>query len=344
MLRPNSPRPPSGTTSTGGAPADDRLRLGHTHAKSQPDVRAPERPARPGKAHRQPIEPGRVRKVAVQAAGSACKTRRVFVGNYSTASLYGRDEDAARKRGQFRPARASRAAASDRCPPPSAPGQRPSPRLRRERLQGVGDGLPPLREHGPHHADEGRRVVEVAPSAAGTSAGRRRNAPSAAAETRRAAATGPASRRHAARSARSARRSRRCRPSPPGDPRLPSAASASRRGRRRSGGELEQPEQDRRRDVVGKVADDANLIRRSRRRRPATPSGSAPGRRQHVAGDDRDVRQACGFESAARSRSTSIASSRSRLRGQRPGDGATAGADLDDRVVRRRRRRRRPAC
>src|SRR5215203_4773945 len=84
MLRPNSPRPPSGTTSTGGAPAEtdcttDTLMLipaercvfwtHHVQGHEQGNRR-----------------PGRVISVTVSGRWERLESGRDFVGNYSTGS------------------------------------------------------------------------------------------------------------------------------------------------------------------------------------------------------------------------------------------------------------------
>ena len=141
-----------------------------------------------------------------------------------------------------------------------------------------------------------------------------------------------ARRRRACRSGRSARRSPRCRARRPAGrrPRAAASACASASGTP-ARVQLDQLEQDRRRDVVGQVAGDADAARSAvaarQSRRVGRRRENRRRRRSRCAGAARR-------SSAARSRSISKATTRLRARGERAGQRAAAGADLEERVVR----------
>ena len=131
MLRPNSPRPPSGTTSTGGAPADtgcamDTL-MRHPSRTRRRVTRAQGIHLREALGGKLLERPGRVRSGRRSGRWESLEKRAGFAGNYSTAQRYGREQGAPQVR-PFRPARASPDGASDRCPPPPAPRRDPRPR------------------------------------------------------------------------------------------------------------------------------------------------------------------------------------------------------------------------
>ena len=110
MLRPNSPRPPSGTTSTAGAPATPRR--GHTHAnpsQAQPGLaQATGAPSGEGTPHAGGLRMARATDAQNRRPGRwepPEKTRRVS-RNYSTASL--RAGQGVRQAPPIRPGAASR--------------------------------------------------------------------------------------------------------------------------------------------------------------------------------------------------------------------------------------------
>ena len=282
MLRPNSPRPPSGTTSTGGAPAD-------TGCAADTLMRHPSRTQRhrctrvQGNELRQPIDPGGSKRSPFQAAGSACKNGRVSSETIAQLQLTGADEGRAQAR-PFRPARASRDAASDRCRPPRAPRTGSTPR---STPNGFSALLIVFRRW-----VNIVRTIRTNSSLVGNRHLRRpkRQPDDGGMHLRLAAETRPGG----------SDRTRVTSALHRGQDRQDAVVAGADLGDQAIGdlllqhqhrvahavglrGEIEQREQDRRRDVVGEVADDANLVAGTGRR--AEPLGQDRHEidRQHVA-------------------------------------------------------------
>ena len=238
----------------------------------------------------------------IQAAGRSLEKRGGLGRNYSTAS------DLGRLAGRVGPARASAAR-------PSSAGVRQAgdsasvqvsgrrfgsiPAVERgasilaatalaNGRQRIRQHLPPLREHRPHDLDHqlgsstsGGGGRNASRTTAERTLGAGRNAPGGSDSSR---VTSAPERRRSVSTPYRRSRARRSDDRPP-----PSAASASRLRTRPACDAVEQPKQDRRRDVVGEVADDArpcvgcapDRVARPRRRSIV----------EHVRGHDGDVRQ-----------------------------------------------------
>src|SRR5688572_26481551 len=127
--------------------------LVHTHSKSQPDLRAPVRPARPGKAHEATFETRGGSRIVTyfRPLGGPAKRGGFSSETITQSLLYGRAEEVGEGREIRQPKRFRPSLWIDAGLPQNLASVPAG--IRRERLQGVGDGLPPLGEGGPHHAD-----------------------------------------------------------------------------------------------------------------------------------------------------------------------------------------------
>ena len=281
MLRPNSPRPPSGTTSTGGAPADTGAP--RTHSCDIPAERSVPRRSVQGNLQAT-CDPGGSKRSPFQAAGRPGKTGGFSSETIAQLQLTRREAKTSRKRGHFDQLQRLGPPLADRCRPRRAPSPASTPALDARTASARCQRLAPLGEHRPHHARRtaaGRRSStgggrNASRTTAECTFGGGRNAPAAAtaaASHRRASAGQTVSTPYSPVPALATSRSATSFCSISVASRTPPVVAAS----------SSSAKQDRRRDVVGKVADDADLIaglgrraepvrRRSRRGRPSRTS------------------------------------------------------------------------